>query len=464
MVKKKFIDKRAATTFSVVHRSQQDGAFGIEDRPSERVLLAHKRVAPHAVKKAMRGGVNELGFAEDGYDYERHLRTVGGGTFVGADGSVGATPALPAEALPASDEIEREVEAVTLDPSLMDVEVAEALFDDAAFEDCEELLDDFVVDAAAAPEGEEAPFDYDAHIARLIANAGGGHLHDSEEEEEDDDEDDWASDAEATADAGGGGDVDAAFEAALADYETSDDDDDDDDDGDDGDSGEEGSEAEEDGDDDDDDESSAVARGVARIALDPDDAVLGAMLDETIRDRLHERAGEDQRFFDPQGPADIHIEGDEEALDLGAADRELDAMYAKEDAELAERQPKWDCESILSTTSNLDNRPNVIDDGPKRTGPKPMSRAARRAAQLKLDAIAEAERAETKARANSVASKMSCVSRKGETVEAKKARKAAIKEAQRAQRAAKKDTKLAWKEAGARAPQAHAAAPSVFTF
>ena len=81
--KKKFIDKKAATTYNVVHRSQQDGAFGLEDRPSERVLLAQ---AP--VNAARRARVTRAGFADDGYDYERHLRAGGGGVFVGADGSV----------------------------------------------------------------------------------------------------------------------------------------------------------------------------------------------------------------------------------------------------------------------------------------------------------------------------------------------------------------------------------------
>ena len=75
--KKKFIDKKAATTYNVVHRSQQDGAFGLEDRPSERVLLAQ---AP--VNAARRARVTRAGFADDGYDYERHLRAGGGGVFV----------------------------------------------------------------------------------------------------------------------------------------------------------------------------------------------------------------------------------------------------------------------------------------------------------------------------------------------------------------------------------------------
>ncbi|KAH8054756.1 hypothetical protein JL722_8704 [Aureococcus anophagefferens] len=373
MPKKKFIDKKASTTYSVVHRSQQDGAWGIEDRPSERVLLAQRPVNAHGVKRAANSEVTARGFANDGYDYESHLAEIGGGAFVSADGGVG-TAAARCRSAPRRDR--PRVRGRDPDPALMDGDVADALFDDAAFEGCEELLDDFVVDAAQAPEGEEEDvFDYDAHIARLIANAGSGHLHD----DDDDDDEGWDSDAE-TADGGPRGDVDAAFDAALADYDSD----------------------EDEYDDDDDDDDDGVASGVARIALEEAGGVLEAMMDEAVKDREAFLHGEDQSFFDPQGPADIVVEGEELSVVEGEADRELDAMYAAEDAKELEDAPQWDCESILSTT--------------------------------------------------------------GETPEEKKARKAAAKAAQRDQRAAKKDTKLAWKDASARAPQAHAAAPSVFSF
>ena len=111
--------------------------------------------------------------------------------------------------------------------------------------------------AAQAPEGEEEDvFDYDAHIARLIANAGSGHLHD----DDDDDDEGWDSDAE-TADGGPRGDVDAAFDAALADYDSD----------------------EDEYDDDDEDHDDGVASGVARIALEEAGGVLEAMMDADMR-------------------------------------------------------------------------------------------------------------------------------------------------------------------------------------
>ena len=122
--------------------------------------------------------------------------------------------ALPPEALPGEQELERAVEAVTLDDRLMDADVRDALFDDAAFEDCEELLDDFVIDASRPAADEPAEFDFDAHVARLIAAAEGAG---DEDEDEDDASFDAAPPRAHAAD-------DAAFDAALADWSSDDDD------------------------------------------------------------------------------------------------------------------------------------------------------------------------------------------------------------------------------------------------
>ena len=94
MPKKKFIDKKASTTYSVVHRSQQDGAWGIEDRPSERVLLAQRPVNTHGVKRAANSEVTARGFANDGYDYESHLAEIGRGKSVSESDRASRAPAL----------------------------------------------------------------------------------------------------------------------------------------------------------------------------------------------------------------------------------------------------------------------------------------------------------------------------------------------------------------------------------
>ena len=56
----------------------------------------------------------------------------------------------------------------------------------------------------------------------------------------------------------------------------------------------------------------------------------------------------------------------------GAADRALDAFYAEQDAADRAREARFDCETVLTTLSTLDNRPSVIGAAP------PPRRAARR--------------------------------------------------------------------------------------
>jgi protein LTV1 len=133
--KKKFNSKEAEH-FYLLHRSQTDAAHQQEQRPSNfvlvkaadapqnksRTLLSNRFSAPPVLdkKEALRlqgGGVVDaesyfsdkvasasagvgagvgvgakgnhvtaLGFKNDGYDYSQHLKVMGGGMFVGADG------------------------------------------------------------------------------------------------------------------------------------------------------------------------------------------------------------------------------------------------------------------------------------------------------------------------------------------------------------------------------------------
>ena len=408
--KKRFFDKKAATTFNVVHRSQQDGAFGLEDRPSERVLLAQEPTPQHRKARIARSG-----FADDGYDYERHLSSGGGGVFVSADGgAVSKSMVLPPEALPGTEpELDRAVEAVTLDDRLMDADVRDALFDDAAFEDCEELLDDFVVDASRPADDEPEAFDFDAHVARLIAAAEGGGA------DADEDGDDASFDAAPPCAHGAD---DAAFDAALADWSS----------------------------DDEDEEDEDEELDANRIQLD-DAVALDAMLDEAIDARARP---EDATFAfhkrDPRRAINDQVSDDEDA------EERLDAFYAEEDAAALACEARFDCETVLTTLSNLDNRPSVLG-APTPRRPPPPSRAALRASRLRADADA------AEAYAASTASRTTMVSRRGENELEKKARKAETKASNAARRADKKVTKLAWKTAAAEAPVRHAAAPSVFS-
>jgi protein LTV1 len=94
-----------------------------------------------------------MGFKNDGYDYSKHMKEMGGGSFIGKNG--GARPEyghhleLPADALPSQGELDRRLEAVTIGTDYMDEDLRAALFnEDDGEEEFEELLDDFITDVS----------------------------------------------------------------------------------------------------------------------------------------------------------------------------------------------------------------------------------------------------------------------------------------------------------------------------
>lgn len=93
---------------------------------------------------------------------------------------------------------------------LMDPDIRAAMFDPSY--EAEELEDDFVLQASQAPQGteEDGGFDYDAHIARLIA-ASERRVFVGHEEADDDDDEDSCGQTARTAGKGGDGDVEAQF-------------------------------------------------------------------------------------------------------------------------------------------------------------------------------------------------------------------------------------------------------------
>ena len=205
--------------------------------------------------------VDDQGFPVDGYDYSQHLSTMSAsgvfisshsgranssGTHVYKPATEGSrAPDIPAKLLSnaaAGDEghFDRMLEAITLRPSTLTEEMRQALELDDDDEDggedgdFEELNDDFIGDLLAAEadcdddagsssnhhdgSGGDA-FDYDAHIARLMAEAeaedrkaGFGNDHDS-----DYDYDDFGDGEDAGAEAYGG-DADLYLEKVLEEY------------------------------------------------------------------------------------------------------------------------------------------------------------------------------------------------------------------------------------------------------
>lgn len=186
---KQFIDKANSQKFHLLHRSQTDEAYSGEGVPSDFVLVAAQESINDSKKVKFQGYSNHSerrdhitadGFKNDGYDYSQHLKEMGGGQYVGASGKVlgnaaetfiGKIVDLPDDVLPSTGQLERDLEAITIDHEVMDEDIRAALFDDCdqngeVFED---LLDDFVSTLMEQPKDDG--FDYDAHIASLVARS-----------------------------------------------------------------------------------------------------------------------------------------------------------------------------------------------------------------------------------------------------------------------------------------------------
>jgi protein LTV1 len=181
--KKQFAPKDGSSKFVLMHRSQRDADYG-QDGASDLVLYPVGSGASESSSSAdlstsvtpMLGKdhVNHLGLPNDGYDYEKHMRSIEtGGVFIGKTGKVAQAAVLPPEAMASTkEEHGRLFEAITISAHCMDADISSALFD--ADYDNGELDDDIVLQASAADndeavEAEEAGrFDYDAHIAKMI--------------------------------------------------------------------------------------------------------------------------------------------------------------------------------------------------------------------------------------------------------------------------------------------------------
>ena len=119
----------------------------------------------------------------DEYDYDKHMLPItGSGVFYGATGvQLDPSQDIRAKSAPIEEpfikEVDRQLDAIALSADCLDPELADALFN---FEDndFEEILDDFCITADQEPDqfqGDENyevdDFDFDAHIERLIQKA-----------------------------------------------------------------------------------------------------------------------------------------------------------------------------------------------------------------------------------------------------------------------------------------------------
>ncbi|XP_047221841.1 protein LTV1 homolog [Girardinichthys multiradiatus] len=447
--KKSFIEKKKAVTFHLVHRSQRDPLAADEKAP-QHVLLPAANVDAEKMREEQRQfGV----FFDDDYDYLQHLKEASGPTELVAAGPSyfdsgssdfrdeeeenkvetvskdipEATIHLPSSVF--ASEFEEDVgllnkAAPVSGPRLdMDPDIVAALDEDFDYNNPDNMLeDDFMLKANRADGALDAEGCYD----------------DEDEWEDTDEEGDFESEGGFSGDEhmeGDGHDGEFLFmneetKSRFTEYSLT---------------------------------SSVMRRNEQLTLLDDrfekfyeqfDDDEIGALdnaelegfiepdsarLEEVIKDFFKQKEKDSLRPED-LGPKELPVVKEEE-------DEEEEMETVVIDAS----QEKWDCETIISTYSNLYNRPKVIKEPPK---PKPI-RVSNKTG-IPLDVLPSrgltAKQAERMTRINdSDLPRMSTQARsKEESKEERKARKHVIKEERKERRVEKKANKEAFKEEKAR--------------
>lgn len=430
--KKSFIEKKKAVTFHLVHRSQRDPLAADEKAP-QHVLLPTAKVEVEKRREEQRNfGV----FFDDDYDYLQHLKEASGPSELVAAVDLSlerevqlrdeeAESAAPTSIkLPSSvfaSEFEEEVgllnkAAPVSGPRLdMDPDIVAALDEDFNFDDPENLLeDDFILKANSSD-------------PRGLAGTGGDEDDEDDEWEDTEDEDELDSD-------GAFSDEEREFlfedeetKTRFTEYSMT---------------------------------SSVMRRNEQLTLLDDrfekffeqfDDDEIGALdnaelegyiepdsnrLEEVIQDYYRQKEKEALRP-DDLGPKELPVL---EELD-SSSDEELEAVVLEAPDE------KWDCETIISTYSNIYNRPTVIAEPQK---PKPIRVSAR--SGIPLDVLPSrgltAKQAERMTRINDTDLPRAATQPRGrqESAEERRHRKQAVREERKERRVEKKANKTAFKE------------------
>ncbi|OWF46212.1 protein LTV1 homolog [Mizuhopecten yessoensis] len=416
--KKPFIDKKNAVTFHLVHRSQKDPLQASEEA-SKHVLLqaVTKKDFEEKKEEEQKYGV----FYDDEYDYMQHLRETNEACELEAV-DVNRIPSrqeqqaakiqLPSTAF-ASD-IETGVgllnkAAPSTGPKLdWDPEIVAALDDDFKFDDPNNQLDDDFMELANA----EGTF------------ADGKEL-DSDECDVD------SNDAAMSDDEMGGypGDqmfMDEETKSRFTSYSMS---------------------------------SSVIRRNDGLTLLDDrfekfyeqfDDTEIGPLDHEDIEGAVDQNSymlntilEEFEKQQDPKKLKDVVDENIGEEVDGKNDESEDDDDMV--DVEVQEPGEKWDCESILSTYSNIYNHPKLIEEPRKERKINLTSRLGIPNESLKKSGLTQKqiEKSERDAR---LADKASTYRPKDETQREKKERKQAVKEERKERRQEKKANKKAFTE------------------
>ncbi|XP_036393384.1 protein LTV1 homolog [Megalops cyprinoides] len=449
--KKSFIEKKKAVTFHLVHRSQRDPLVADEKAPQHVLLPAHKAEAEKRREVQRQFGV----FFDDDYDYLQHLKEASqttelvfsgvpqreGRLLITEDGNVveeDVAHTLPAVSinLPSSvfaSEFEEEVgllnkAAPISGPRLdMDPDIVAALDEDFDFDDPDNMLDDDFV------------------LKATDVGAGDADIDDSDEWEDTDETESSEEEEEGNYDSDGplseDGDcqkreflfADEETKSRFTEYSLT---------------------------------SSVMRRNEQLTLLDDrfekffeqfDDDEIGALdnaelegfidpssarLEEVIKDYYKQMEKEYQKP-DDLGPKELNVVKDED--DDDEEEQKTETIVMEEPTE------KWDCESIISTYSNLYNRPKIIQDPPKLKPIKVSSKTGIPLGVLPRKGLT-ARQAECMERINDSDLPRVCTQprHKEESREEKKARKQAIKEERKERRTEKKANKMAFKQEKAR--------------
>lgn len=354
--RQQFINKKNAVTFHLVHRSQRD-PLQADDESSKFVLqeavnLNEKKATDEKRKEEQRKyGI----FFEDDYDYTQHLREVQSehvtwhAAPIGLDRPTRETDVqyaddtnskakiqLPAGAFGSSKEEDIGLlnrAAPISGPRLdLDPDVVAALDEDFDLDDPDNVLeDDFVIKAQdlESPEGDDGIaennyFDSDDDGRDEEEFSSGGEY---EREQFDDEEEETKT--------------------RFTNYSMS---------------------------------SSVIRRNEGLTLLDDrfekifeeyDDIEMGALDHDEIEGFVHDESEilqqvltefeESQKKLVLEKDDELVVHEDRESEDEGSIDAEEKERIRVEE----NKKERWDCESILSTYSNLYNHPKIIDDGPK---------------------------------------------------------------------------------------------------
>lgn len=505
-------NKKTGQQFAVVHRSQQDPLYG-QENATDYVLTPINAVAAEKEKtrrenreksmtkeekeirrrRLLGDRFDEMGLPIDGYDYSQHLKTIdGSGTFIGPNGRV-ADPLTNVynkviDHSRPEDQIDRkdQLEAIAIDTKAMPSDMQKALSGRAGAVEFEELTDDFVVEAAKEYEGdnkEPLPFDFNAYYKKLMAGetSASSVLEEESTKDEDEDEDDVESAPEAVRQ---NRMLDDHFDVVMNQYDD-----------------EEIGEL--------DDEDPRLEDGL--LGMDNNKLLEDALGDFEHYDRLlmnemcetsetdrtiatDDKANNGSNVQSAIAAAVAKTKGNVQGISALAIDADEDEETSEdEDDKLGidkyrrsdknetaddgddiashswferKEKAKWDCESVLSTYSNLDNRPTTIGRHQglpsahrirlsKKTG-LPIMREREKKKNKKKTCVVEDVR-ETFERIELCPDEdvhddafESCVTRvrsRNETKAEKRERKRLVKEERRRRRMQKKETKNAFKKA-----------------